>query len=170
MQTIRVKPVEIIGRCRAGLTPEDEFRIEGPRLVNPQRSNLCVFALGQFAPVVAQLQRGKRFFAHVACTNCTGLERENRAVFLLGHADKWELCQALPEYRRLCRDHGEPETARHLRAEAIQHQNRGEYAEAVRKMQAALTELQPSVLPSPWPGEGPEEGVESPWPEEGVIK
>jgi hypothetical protein len=113
MKTIKVKPVEIIGDCRANLTLDDEFQIKGMRLENPRQSNLCFLALAHLPPVVAQLQAGNFFFAHVCCPDCVSrLECEHRVTFLLGHADKWELCQAMSEYRRLCRQVGEePERA-----------------------------------------------------------
>lgn len=142
MKTIKVKPVEITGNCRANLTLDDEFQIEGMRLENPRQSSLCFLALGHFPPIVSQLQSENHFLAHVVCPDCLSrLDQENRVVYLLGHADKWELCQAISEYRRLCGECEEPEVAKQLRVEATQHQNRGEYAEATRKMAAALAEL-----------------------------
>lgn len=141
MRTINIKPVEIIGHCRANLTLDDEFQIEGVKLENPKKSNLCAFALSYVPPIVMQLQRERRFFAHASCMDCTRLARENRVSFLLGHADKWELCQAISEYDRLCGRCEEPEVARRLKEEAIQHQDRDEYSEATRKMKAALEEL-----------------------------
>ena len=50
MQTIKVKPVEITGHCRAKLTPADEFQIRGTRLENPRQSNLCCLALAHLPP------------------------------------------------------------------------------------------------------------------------
>lgn len=100
MRTIKVKPVEIIGHCRANLTLDDEFQIEGTALVNPRQSNVCISALSHLPPIISVLQRGRRLYAHTACQECTGLGRENRVVFLLGHADKWGLCQMLSEHRR----------------------------------------------------------------------
>ena len=143
MRTINVRPVEIIGDCPANLTSDDEFQIVGVRLENPRQSNLCFLAFCHFPMMVWQLQSESRFFSHSSCPGCISrLDQENRVVFLLGHADKWELCQIISEYRRLCREHGEPETASRLRVEAIQHQDRGEYQEALRVMKAALRELQ----------------------------
>lgn len=141
MTAIKIKPVEIIGHCRANLTVDDEFQVEGANLLNPRHSNLCIRALSHLPPAISTLQREKRFFAHARCQNCTGLGRENRVVFLLGHADKWELCQRMSEYRRLCGECEEPGVARQLKAEASQHQDRDEYAEAVQKMGAAVEEL-----------------------------
>ena len=63
-------------------------------------------------------------------------------MFLLGHADKWELCQAISEYLELCKQYEESEEARKLKEEAIQHQDRGEYAEAAEKMRGALKEME----------------------------
>lgn len=142
MRTINIRPVEIIGRCPADLTPGDEFQIKGMRLENPKRSNLCFLALSHFLMMIWQLQSESRFFSHASCPGCTmRLDQENRVVFLLGHADKWELCQAISEYRRLCREREESERARELKVEAIEHQNRGEYAKALQRMKAALEEL-----------------------------
>ena len=143
MKTINVKPVELIGNCRANLTLGDEFQIRGMNLENPNQSNICFLALGHFPPIVSQLQSGNHFFAHVTCPDCLSrLDRENRVVYLLGHADKWELCQALSTYDRLCRQYAEePEVARELRAVAIQYQDQGEYSKATQKMKAALEEL-----------------------------
>jgi hypothetical protein len=143
MRTIKVKPVEIIGACRANLTLDDEFQIKGMRLENPRQSNLCFLALGHLPPVVAQLQAGHHFFAHVCCPDCLSqLECEHRVTFLLGHADKWELCQALSEYRRLCRQVGEePERAEELEQLALGYQKRNEYAKAVKTMTEAVAEL-----------------------------
>jgi len=142
MRTINIRPVEIIGRCPANLTLEDEFQIKGMRLENPKRSNLCFLVISHFPMMIWQLQSESRFFSHASCPGCIMcLDQENRVVFLLGHADKWELCRAISEYRLLCRDWREPETARRLKTEAIEHQNRGEYAEALQKMEGALEEL-----------------------------
>jgi uncharacterized repeat protein (TIGR04076 family) len=143
MRTINVKPVEIVGYCRAQLTPDDEFQIDGTRLKNPGQHNCCLLALSHFGPVVSRLQKGNRFYAHVCCPDCLAhLGQSNHVVFLLGHADKWELCQAISEYRRLCRQCGEePEPARHLRVAAGQYQERGEYDAAAEQMRLALAEL-----------------------------
>jgi hypothetical protein len=149
MKTINVKPVQIIGACPAALTLADEFQIQGLRLNNPQGSTLCFLAVSQFSigQGIWQLQGEERFFSHVSCPGCTvALEQEKRVVFLLGHADKWELCQVISEYLRLCQGCDEPEAARRAKDEAIQHQNRGEYAEATLKMEIALRELKRSSL------------------------
>lgn len=141
MGRINIRPVEIIGTCPVGLSLEDEFQVEGLRLKNP-RGNLCFLALSHLPPMIWQLQSESRFFAHASCPGCiTKLDRENRVVFLLGHSDKWELCQAISEYRRLCREIGESERAGRLRSEAIEYQSRGEYQAALEKMKAALEEL-----------------------------
>lgn len=142
MTAIKIKPVEIIGHCRANLTRDDEFQVEGTNLVNPGQSNVCVGALSHLPPAISTLQRGEKFFAHARCQNCTGLGQENRVVFLLGHADKWELCERMSEYSRLCAEYGESAVARQLKAEAAELQSQGEYAAALRSMEAALQELQ----------------------------
>ena len=142
MRKINIRPVEIIGNCPASLALGDQFQIEGMKLGNPRQSNLCFLALSHFPIMIWQLQSESRFFSHASCPGCISrLDQENRVVFLLGHADKWALCQIISEYLRLCRQCEEPEIARRLKEEAIQHQNRGEYAEAARKMEAALKEL-----------------------------
>ena len=143
MRTIKIKPIEIIGKCRANLSLDDEFEIEGMRLKSSNGCNLCFLALGQLPPIISQLQCGKHFFAHATCPDCQSrLDKENHVVFLLGHADKWELCQAISEYCRLCRECAEePEVSRRLTAEALRHQNEGDYSTATQKMVAALTEL-----------------------------
>ena len=153
MKTINVKPVELIGSCRAKLTLDDEFQIKGMNLENPRGSKLCFLALGHLPPIISQLQRGDQFFAHATCPDCLSrLDRENCVVFLLGHADKWALCQAISEYRRMYRHaqplhaerlrHAEePETCRQLRIAAIRYQKQGEYSKAAQKMTAAVEEL-----------------------------
>lgn len=143
MRTIKIKPVEIIGKCSANLSPDDEFEIEGMRLKTPGRCNLCFLALGQLPPIISQLQYGKHFFAHATCPDCQSrLDKENHVVFLLGHADKWELCQAISEYCRLCRECAkEPVVSRRLTAEALRYQSAGDYSMAAQKMTAALAEL-----------------------------
>ena len=147
MQTIKVKPVEFIGACQAKITWVDEFQIKGTNLENPQQSNLCLLALGHFPPVVKQLQRGGHFYAHVSCPDCISrLDREHRVVFLLGHADKWELCQAISDYRRLCQQiEVEPEAAKQLRLSAAQDQANGDYLQATEHMQAAVEVLEQAV-------------------------
>jgi hypothetical protein len=142
MMPINVRPVEIIGACPAGVTADDEIRIDGMALVNPKHANVCFLALSHLPPSVWQLQGGDRFFAHVSCPGCTHqLDQENRVIFLLGHADKWDLCQAISEYRRLVRRHPEPETAKGLLSQAMQAQVAGDFAGAAEKMKAALAEL-----------------------------
>jgi uncharacterized repeat protein (TIGR04076 family) len=143
MKTIKVKPVEIVGHCRARLTPEDEFVIEDTRLENFQHSRLCLLALGHLPPIVKLLQSENRFYARVTCPECVSRPGcENRVVFLLGHADKWELCQTISEYRYLLKQSGEEsERARQLETEATQYQNQGDYLAATQKMAAAVAEL-----------------------------
>ena len=144
MKTISVRPVEIIGTCPAGLKLTDQFQIAGMKLSNPGNSNICFLAISQI-PIgqgIWQVQSEERFFSHVACPGCvSGLGRENRVVLLLGHADKWELCQAISEYVNLRKKHGEPESAAKLRDLAIEQQNRGEYSAATDTMKAAVAEL-----------------------------
>lgn len=152
MRTINVKPVEIIGHCDACLTLDDEFQIVGKRLENPRQSALCLRAISHMPLVVSLLQSEQHFFAHSICPDCLShLDRTICVVFLLGHADKWELCQAISEYHRLRRQYQEPAFARQLRLEACRHQNLGEYLEAARKMEAALEELKRYVAFSPAP-------------------
>ncbi len=148
MKTIKIKPVEIVGTCRANLSPDDEFQIRGMNLDNPEQSNLCFLSLGHFPPIVSQLQRENHFFAHLACPDCLSrMEQENGVVFLLGHADKWELCQAISEYRRLCKlCTEEPEAAKQLEAEATQYQKQGDYSKATQKMTAAVAELKRDLV------------------------
>lgn len=142
MKTIKIKPVKITGKCRANLTSDDEFQIKGMNLENPGHSRLCFQALGHFPPIIIQLQQGNHFFAHATCPDCLSPQNgENCVTFLLGHADKWDLCQAISEYRRFGEKYPEPESARQLRLEATRHQQRGEFSEATKKMKAALAEL-----------------------------
>ena len=143
MKTIKIKPVEVVGVCRAKLTPDDEFQIKGMNLENPAQSKLCFLSLGHFPPIVSQLQHEHHFFAHLACPDCLSrMEQENGVVFLLGHEDKWDLCQAISEYRRLCKAYAEePEFAKQLEQEATRYQKQGEYVKATEKMQAAVQEL-----------------------------
>jgi len=121
MKPINVRPVELIGGCPAHLTPNDEFQIVGMSLENPRHSRLCFLAVSHLPVMVGQLQSGSRFFSHASCPGCTSqLDNENRVIFLLGHEDKWDLGQAISEYRRLCQQRGEPEVAARLKAEAIE--------------------------------------------------
>lgn len=144
MQTVKIKPVQIVGRCPAGLAPEDEFRIEELRLENPRGSKICFLAVSQI-PIgqgIWQLQSEERFFSHVSCPGCIPEPGdENRVVFLLGHLDKWELCESISAYLRLSKQFGEPEAARALKEAAIRHQSKGEYEAATREMAAAVMEL-----------------------------
>jgi hypothetical protein len=66
------------------------------------------------------------------------MEEENRVVFLLGHSDKWPLCEVISEYMRLCRRVGESDAAARLRVEAIGHQDDQDFAAAELKMRLAL--------------------------------
>ena len=146
MRTIKIKPVEIIGNCAAHLTLDDEFQIEGVTLKNPRQSKICLRAISYFPPIVVQLQRETRCFTHFTCPDCLShLEPGHRVVFLLGHLDKWELCQAMSAYDRLCGECEEPEPARQLRDEALRHQDQGEYAQALQKMTAAVEALKRAI-------------------------
>lgn len=148
MDTIHVKPIEIVGTCPAELTPDDAFQIEGMKIRGCGEGAVCFLAVSQISivPLVWQLQSGERFFGHVSCPGCTvDLAQENRVVFLVSRADKWELSQVISEYLRLCKRHGEPEAAKRLKEEAIQHQRRGEYAETMQKMAAALLQLKRAI-------------------------
>lgn len=139
MNRIRVQPVEIIGTCPAGLSSADEFEIDGMNLIPASGGKLCFLAFGHLPPGTWQLQSGSRFFAHVSCPGCTTeLEHENRVIFLLGHADKWELCRVISAYRRQLRERDEPEAALRLRQEAMQAQSAGDFGRALEKMKLAL--------------------------------
>jgi len=146
VKTIRIRPIELIGHCPARLSLNDGFQVAGMNLENPQGSRLCFLAFSHFPMTVWQLQSESRFFSHASCPGCISrLEEENRVVFLLGHSDKWSLCQVISEYLRLCRRVKEPDAAARLKAEAIQHQENHEFAAAEQKMQLALTELKRAV-------------------------
>lgn len=111
-------------------------------LDKPRGRRLCFLAIGHFPPSVWQLQGERRFFAHVSCPGCTSnMQEENRVVFLLGHSDKWPLCEAISEYLRLSRRVGETEVAAQLKAEAIGHQQAQDFVAAERKMRLALRAL-----------------------------
>lgn len=139
METIKVKPVAIIGNCPANLTLESEIQIKGMNIENPSGNPICFLALSHFPVSTWQLQSGHRFFARASCPGCiTDLDNENRVVFLLGHEDKWELSKVISEYLRLSKQVEEPEKALQLKTEAINHQNNREYPQALDKMIAAL--------------------------------
>lgn len=142
MKTIAIRPVEFIGRCPARLDPHSVFHVVGVNLESPKGSRLCFLAICHFPPSVWQLQSESRFFAHVSCPGCTShMQEENRVVFLLGHSDKWSLCEVISEYLRLSRRVVETEDAARLKAEAIGHQHDQDFVAAERKMQLALTAL-----------------------------
>jgi len=144
MIPINVRPVQIIGSCPAGLTYQDEFQLVGLRLENRADSRLCFLAISQI-PIgqgIWQLQSNKRFFSHVSCPSCTvRFDQERRVIFLLGHADKWALCQHIAEYMAQNQGQAEPDAARQAREEAIHLQKRGAYAEATHHMEIALRAL-----------------------------
>lgn len=142
MNSIKIKPIEVLGDCPAGLTLKDELRIAGMTLENPQGSEVCFLAVCHFPIAVWGLQAGERFFAHASCPGCTSdLASENRVVFLLGHQDKWELSQLISEYLRLSKKVVESESAQRRKAEAIALQNQGEYSQATEVMRSALKDL-----------------------------
>jgi hypothetical protein len=148
MKTIKVRPVQVIGRCPAGVTLEDEFEIEGMNLRPTEGTEVCFLTLSHFPINVWQLQSESRFFSHSSCPGCTSRpEEENRVVFLLGHADKWELCQFIAEYLALGKQCEESEAARRLKEKAIEHQGREAYDEAAQKMRAALEEMKRGAAP-----------------------
>lgn len=144
MNKVKVRPVEIIGRCPAGVTTADEFVLDGIRIENARNSVICLPALSQI-PIgqgIWQVQNDERIFSHVSCPGCISeIENENRVVFLLGHSDKWELCQTVSEYMRLRKKHIEPRSAAALRNSAMEQQNSGEFAAAAETMKAAIREL-----------------------------
>lgn len=146
MRAIRIKPVEFIGECPIGLSSDDEFEIKGMAIENRGGSNICFLALTQMPFAIWQLQGGSRFFSHATCPGCTSnLERENRVVFLLGQADKFELCEAISGYLRLRKQRVETERAKELVREALGHQDKGEFEEALQKTLLALEELRRRV-------------------------
>ena len=144
MRTINIKPVEIFGDCLADLTLDDQFQVKEMKLDIPRACTLCFQALSYFPPIILQLQQENHFYAHATCgADCvTDPDSETCVTFLLGHADKWDLCQAISEYRRLRRRYPEPDSARQLWIEATQCQKQGEFVEAAQKMESALQELQ----------------------------
>lgn len=143
MQSIKIKPVRITGKCRAGLRLEDEVQVRGVNLENPRQSRVCYRAFSHFSPIIAALQQGDHFYTVVTCPDCMSNARGGDCVdFLLGHADKWELCQAIVAYRQLREQLPEPAAARQLRAAATEHQRRGEFVEAAETMYAALAVME----------------------------
>lgn len=143
MPKINIKPVEILGDCPAHLQLENVFHIEGLNLSNPQGNDLCFLALTHFPIMIWQLQSGERFFSHASCPGCISqLDQENRVVFLLGHADKWDLCQLISEYLRFSKEHEETQPALSLKTEAIELQNQGKFAKAALKMKKAVEIMQ----------------------------
>ena len=148
MQTIKIKPVQIIGTCPAALGPEDEFQIEAMRLENPDGSRICFLAISQLplGQGIWQLQSDERIFSHVSCPGCTvRSDQENRVTFLLGHADKWKLCQLISEYLILSKSQGESVAAQQAKEAAIAFQNQGDYFQAAQQMEVALGELKRSA-------------------------
>jgi hypothetical protein len=112
MLTVKVRPIEFQGRCAAGLIEEDEFQVSGVRLLIPRGSSICFLALSHLAPVIRQLQSESRLFVHAACPGCPSpLNPENRVTFLLGQAEKWELCRTISAYQRVIRPSNELEAA-----------------------------------------------------------
>ena len=147
MRTINVKPVEITGRCRANLTAADEFQIRGSNLENPGQSNVCYRALAHFPPIVDLLQQNNHFYALLICPECPAQPGgENSVTFLLGHEDKWELCQTISEYHQLWKQCPESDTARQLRVEATRYQKQGDYTAATESMKAALAEMKQGTM------------------------
>jgi len=144
MKMIKIKPMQVIGECPAGLNLEDEFQIDGMRLENPPASRLCFLALSQIplGQGIWQLQNDERFFSHVSCPSCTlRPDRENRVTFLLGHADKWRLCQLISEYLILSKELGESPAAIEAKKKAIAWQEQGNYLQAEKAMEIAHREL-----------------------------
>ena len=142
MKTILLKPVEIIGHCPAELLLTDILQIAGMNLINPGQTKICFLAISHFPPSIWQLQSERRFFSHITCPGCiTDLDQENRVVFLLGHEDKWDLCQVISEYLRLSKQYEEPERAIFFKEEAIRLQNQGLHPEALGLMKEAVEEL-----------------------------
>ena len=156
-RVIFFQPVEIRGTCPAGLRTGRRFTVQGMSLLRTagDDSGACLASMAHWLPSLWQLESGRRFFAHASCPGCTmgrafpatapaaaGPEPpENRVVFLGGHADKWELCQAISKYRRVSRVAGENESARALRREAMERQNRGDFEGACQCMVRAVAEL-----------------------------
>lgn len=141
-QIINIKPVEIIGNCPAQLRLSDLIQIEDLKIINSQNCGLCFLALNHIPILIWKLQSNLSFFAHSSCPGCTlSLQAENRVIFLLGHRDKWDLCQYISEYRRLGRMYGESTDAKSLKEIAIQLQSKGQYLEATLQMEVALKEL-----------------------------
>ena len=144
MKPVNVKPVQIIGDCPIGLVPGDDFQADGLMLKNPEGNKICILAISQLTigQGLWQLQSDERFFSHLSCPGCMSqLDQENRVVFLLCHADKWQLGQSISEYLRLSKQKEEPNAAQRLKEEAIHHQERGEYTQATHKMELALQHL-----------------------------
>ena len=147
MTIIKIKPIRVTGQCRANLTLNDEVQIRGVNVENPGQNRMCYNAFSHFAPTIATLQRGKQFSAVMTCPDCILQEQNGACVdFLLGHADKWKLCEAMAEYRQLCEHCLEPELARRLRTAATQNQQCGEFAAATNKMEAAVTIMREAVF------------------------
>ena len=146
----RIRVAAVRGACNARLEVGDTFQLESLSITPRGNDRVCFLAVSQL-PIgqgVWQLQSEERFFSHVSCPGCiAGPERENRVVFLLGHADRWRLCQLISEYLELSKSAGEPEAARQLSQEAIAHQKRGEYDEAAHKTELALQELRRALGP-----------------------
>lgn len=150
MRSITVKPAQIIGECPAHLTLDDAFQIDGMSLRNPHGNPLCFLAISHLPISTWQLQSEQRFFAHVSCPGCTvDPEKENRVVFLMAHGDKWRLALSISKYLALNRQVEEPEAARQLKEEAMEHQAQGDFEAAEAMMVEALAILEQHASDQP---------------------
>jgi len=148
MKKIRIKPIQIIGKCPIGITRKDEFIINGMLIEKDIESKLCFLAISQI-PIgqgIWQLQSEERFFSHVSCPGCIqNTDNENRIVFLLGHEDKWELCKSISHYLKLTKQYIETADLKEIKNNAIRKQYNGDYKGAAEAMKQLIEEYKKKI-------------------------
>jgi uncharacterized repeat protein (TIGR04076 family) len=130
-------PSRIWGACPVGHQIGDEIVIEGMS-VRAAKGPLCYVALSAFTCQVTQIKRG-RATNHLSCPGCvSGVDQENRVVFVLSSEEARNLSRKFSAYNWARIDGRETERSAEHRSRCWTFTQAEDYAQAEREIEQAI--------------------------------
>ncbi|HQD77157.1 MAG TPA: hypothetical protein PKV26_10875 [Bacillota bacterium] len=131
--------------CPGGLQPGDQFAVRG-RFVEPgSGGKICVYALAQLVPLLAQLLPAHPEGRTVTHGTCPSGGRCGRVVFQLTREGTEPLGELVLQYQRALTDTAkaghDTGTARRLSEKSMAAQKAGDIKEGIRLLQEAISTL-----------------------------
>jgi hypothetical protein len=149
MIQVVASPSRIYGICPAGYQMDDEMVIDD-KTVCAAKGPICYVALSAFTCQVGQIQRGERVTNHLSCPGCgSGLDRDNRVVFVLSNAQTLGLSRKFSAYNWARIDGRATEASARYCELSWKLTQAGKYAEAEQAIEEAIKHLKPTNRPKP---------------------